>query len=274
MNGHEINIPIAKLLDMPETERNLFLMLGHLANELSMLKKLFLFCSHSESVDKWQSRANNAQALVMARVLIGKLWEGWLLLQKCFFGSKLSQQYDSLLSAEAKESLSSLKRYFNIKDNMIKKLRDNFSFHYSCEEMTKAFARTTESETDELQMYIGDNVGNSLFFASEHIVNQSLLETVLPGKPNEEAMERLVEESTQVAGWFIHVISGCMDVIAERYFLNENGRLEISAIDIGSVQAMNEIRVPYFVSAPKNKCKFLHFLLCMTNCNIGAALSP
>jgi hypothetical protein len=251
MNGHEINIPIAKLLDMPETERNLFLILGHLANELSMLKNLFFFCGHSESVDKWQSRANNAQALVMARVLIGKLWEGWLLLQKCFFGSKLSQQYDSLLSAEAKESLSNFKKYFG-KDNLIKNLRNNFSFHYSCEEMTKAFAITTESETDELQMYIGDNVGNSLFFASEHIVNQSLLETVLPGKPN-EAMELLVKESKQVADWFIHVISGCMDVIAKRYFLNENGQLEISAVDIGSVQAMDEIRVPYFVSAPKNE---------------------
>lgn len=185
----------------------------------------------------------------MARVLIGKLWEGWLLLKKCFFGSKLSQQYDSLLSEEEKKSLSNLKDYFNIKSNLIKSLRDNFSFHYSCEAMTKAFVKSSKNEPDELQMYIGDNVGNSLFFASEFIVNQSLLEAVLPGKPN-EAMERLVEESTKVANLLIHVISGCMNVIAERYFLNKNGQLEISAVDIGSVQAMDDIHVPYFVSTP------------------------
>jgi len=48
MKGFEINTTKSDLAKMPENERILFLLLGHLANELSVLKKLFFFCAHSE----------------------------------------------------------------------------------------------------------------------------------------------------------------------------------------------------------------------------------
>jgi len=251
VKGFEINTPKSQLEKMPEAERTLFLLLGHLANELSVLKKLLFFCGHSEAEDKWQRRANNAQALVMARVLIGKLCEGWELLQRYFFGNRLSKLYQPLLEPEEQKALSDLKKYFG-SDNIIKNVRNSFSFHYSGEVMAKAFETTPENETDEWQMCQTDNVGNSLFFSSELVVNHALLEIILPGQP-QEAMERLFEESTKVASWFIDVISGCMTVIAERHFLDENSRLEMVAIDIGPVPAIDDIRVPYFVSAPKAK---------------------
>ena len=251
MKGFEINTPKSELDKMPEAERTLFLLLGHLANELSILKKLFFFCGHSEAEEKWRRRANNAQALVMARVLIGKLWEGWELLQRYFFGNTLSKIYQPLLEVEEQKALSNLKKYFG-KDNLIKNVRNSFSFHYSGEVIAKAFETTPENETDEWQMCQTDNVGNSLFFSSELVINHALLEIILPGQP-QEAMDRLFEESTKVAGWFIDVISGCMTIIAERHFLDEDGGLEMVAVDIGPVQAMDDVRVPFFVSAPKAK---------------------
>lgn len=184
----------------------------------------------------------------MARILIGKLWEGWQLLQKYFFGAKLSKDYDSLLSEKEKNYLSNLKKYF-AKDNLIKNMRNDFSFHYSAEAMKKIFWEISENDPDNCQIYIGDNIGNSLFFVSEYVINNALLESILPGN-QQEAMDKLFKESTEVARLFTEVISGCMNVIAEKYLLNENGQLDITAVDIGSVQAMDDIHIPYFVSAP------------------------
>ena len=236
---------------MPENERVLFLLLGHLANELSVLKKVFYFCGHLEAEEKWQSRANKAQALVMARVLIGKLCEGWELLQRHFFRNGLSKIYEPLFGAEEQKALSNLKRYFG-RDNLIRNVRNSFSFHYPGSVIAEAFETTPENETNEWQMCQTDSVGNSLFFSSELVVNHALLEMILPGQP-QEATDQLFGETTEVGKWFIDVISGCMDIIAERHFLDKDGKMKMVSVDIGPLQSMDDVYVPYFVSRSKGE---------------------
>jgi hypothetical protein len=251
LEGYEINTPKSDLARVPEPERILFLLLGHLANELSVLKKLFFFCAHSEAQDKWQRRANNAQALVMARTLIGKLYEGWRLLDGCFFKSGLSRIYEPLLEADEREALSRLKKYFS-KGNLIKDVRKKFSFHYSSDVIANAFETTPENEADPWQTCQTDSDGNTLYYSSELVINHATMEMIVPGRP-EEATDRLFKESTEVARWFIDVIAGCMTIIVTRHFSDSKGKIEMAPVDIGPVQAMDAIRVPYFVSPPRSK---------------------
>ena len=248
MKGFVVNTTKSALAKVPENERILFLLLGHLANELSVLKKLFFFCAHSGVEDKWQRRANIVQALVVARVLIGKLCEGWELLNWYFFRNGLSKTYEPLLEVEGRETLSNLKRYFS-KKNLIRNVRNSLSFHYSGEIIAKAFETAPENEPDEWQMCQTDNVGNCLFFSSEAVVNHALLDIILPGQP-QEAMDRLFSESTEVASWFIDVISCLLEIIVQRHLLDNEGRLKMVPVDIGPVLSMDEVYVPYFVSKP------------------------
>jgi hypothetical protein len=134
----EIDTRKSELAKVPEAERTFLLLLGHLANELAVLSKLFLFCSEFESDDKWKRRAAPAQALVVGKLLVGKLSEGWELLQQSFFGSKLSQLFEPRLSPEAKEAIHHLKRYFG-KENLIRNVRNRYSFHYSVEDIRGVF---------------------------------------------------------------------------------------------------------------------------------------
>ena len=110
-----------QLLLIPKSERTFFVLLTHLSNTLLTLQKLTVFCAAGkEESNKIVRRAQNSQALLMARLAAGYLWEGWLLLQTNYFGSCLSKEYDKALPADAKSSLAFMKRYFNGKSKIEK----------------------------------------------------------------------------------------------------------------------------------------------------------
>jgi hypothetical protein len=94
MQLHRIKLTQAQLDAVPEQERVLMVLLAHAANELNTLTKLFHFCSTQKAPTPIEEQARNAQALVLARVLAGKLYECWELLQRAFFGARLSQTYE------------------------------------------------------------------------------------------------------------------------------------------------------------------------------------
>jgi len=240
----EIDTKKSELTRVPEAERTFFLLIGHLANELNVLNKLLFFCSQFETSEGWERRASTAQALVVGKILAGKLSEGWELLQRSFFSSKLSQLFEPLLAPEAKEALGHLKRYFG-KENLIRNVRNRFSFHYSVEDVRGVFDQMPD--TDEWQMCLADSNGNSLYYSSELVVNYALLDAIAPGTP-QQAMEKLLEETTKVTGWFIALINGCMVVFAERHLLDSDGKLEMRPVAIADVPSKDDVRIPYFIA--------------------------
>jgi hypothetical protein len=125
-----IKIPKSLVAQLPEKERTFFFLMGHFGNELNVLQKLFYWCAIYSSDDEIRQRAHATQALVVAKLLIGKLYEGWALTEKVFFASHLSKVYEPLLMGEGKTGLDHLKRYFG-RENLLNKVRNKFAFHYS-----------------------------------------------------------------------------------------------------------------------------------------------
>ena len=109
MNVYEIPISKNQLDSIPADERVFFFQIGHLANELSTLNRLLLFVSNSDGFTDLERRARNAQAMLLIRLCSGKLFEAWQMLQRDFFGSKLSKEYEPLMDESGRNSLTEIK---------------------------------------------------------------------------------------------------------------------------------------------------------------------
>ena len=139
------------LQQMPAKERNLFLLLGHIANENIILQK-FLLMSRNPSEVEEEGWAEATQALLISKVLVAKLFEGWDKVQKFLLKDKTL--LNSLLKDMEKighEALTELKRHFG-KSNRFSTVRKKLAFHYDIDEVEKSFG--TLAETNEIAILL------------------------------------------------------------------------------------------------------------------------
>ncbi|HTT07406.1 MAG TPA: hypothetical protein VMH34_01240 [Gammaproteobacteria bacterium] len=242
---------LTKLRQIPEKERALFVLLGHVVNEVNVLNKTFYLCTQFQDEPKWRSHAHTSQALVFARLLIGKLYEGWNLLRKGYFESQISKIYDEKLHPEASKAPDDLKKYFG-RENLIETIRNNFSFHYSLPDALIGLGQAITEE--ELLIYLAENNGNTLYYFSEIVINAALLEAVVEGDPK-KALERLMDESAKVVNWFNELASGIMVHVIETYLLETDKNLVLEPVDLGSVPVAEQIEIPYFFTSTLSKSR-------------------
>ena len=68
-------IPKSTLAAIPDAERSLFFMLGHIANELSCLRRLLIIAIHYKWPEPVRASIHVSQALLLAKMLAGKCRE-------------------------------------------------------------------------------------------------------------------------------------------------------------------------------------------------------
>jgi hypothetical protein len=230
---------------MPDKERALFFLLGHAINEINVLNKLFYLSNQYDMSDKWRQHAHITQGLVLARTLTGKLWEAWELLTKGYFKTQLSKDYYVKLNDNAKNALKSLQKYFG-RENLIKTLRNSFSFHYDINEVSKLVPE--DLNPDELICYLSPTNGNTLYYFSEYAVNVALLDAISPGDPA-VAMDSLIKESRELVEWFNEAAQGIMVVAADQYLRDDDGSVPLETIEIGPVPVAEEIQLPFYLES-------------------------
>jgi hypothetical protein len=72
--------------------------------------------------------------------------------------------------------------------------------------------------------------------------NVALLDSISPGDPG-GAMEALIQESSEVVGWFNEAAQGIMVVAAEQYLKEDDGSVPLETIDIGPVPIAEENQI-------------------------------
>ena len=177
---------------IPEAERTLLVLSAHAANELSVLTKLFLFCSKHEGETEVEREAINAQAMAIGRILTGKLYECWQLLRSVFFDTQLSKMYEPKFDEKTKAALTSLKQYFGRK-NIIEAVRNHHAFHYSPDQIKQGYTKLAGDES--LNIYMSKTNANTLYAFADKIANYSLVEDINPGRPS-EAFDSLISETS------------------------------------------------------------------------------
>ncbi len=228
---------------MPEPERSLLVMLAHAANEISVLSKLFHFCAGNRSEIPVIERAENSQALLLGRLLTGKLYEFWNLLQTGYFKSSLSRTYHDLVGNEGRAALEAMQRYFG-RDNFIARVRNRHAFHYDIAQIQNGFNSLSDGEP--LDVYLAQANANSLFAFADTITGRAMLEAIVPGDP-QKAFDDLVSETSRAVGWVNIVIAALMVACLERNFGGNLYALGARTIDIEGAPSSRVVSIPYFI---------------------------
>jgi len=184
-----------------------------------------------------------AQGLVIARVLIGKTYEAYVMIKK-HYNREMVKKYNPLLNDAAREAFSHFKRYFS-NSNLINAVRNKYAFHYSHDELAKILMQI--SPMDNLVFYLSQDSRNSFFCSAEKIVRDAMLEAIEPGNPS-KAEEKLINETIQVADWLSIFLMWYMETVMMQYFGKSLEEMGAKEIKIPNPPRDTEIKLPYFLS--------------------------
>jgi len=237
------------LARIPDQERTFLLGIGHIANEVNVLQKLFYWASCSIGDHDLIRKAHTTQAITLAKVLAGKLSEAWVFLQKAFFASSLSKDWESKLQPDALEALKKLKKYFG-RNNLVVNVRNRFAFHYSASDIAAGFALPPDGES--WQVIMSESNANSLYYVADLVANYAMLESISPGR-HQTAIERLIDELISVARFFIEFAGGCWIVATDMYLLREDGKMPVKEYKIEDAPALDRVDLPFFVEVPNKR---------------------
>jgi len=242
MKIYKVLVSKKELESLPEIELNFFIQACRMLNEINILHKITTF-SNKESKSDAERRAQNSQSLSLLTILAGKLYEGWVLLEKIYFGAKLSKAYHSLLPSEAVNSLNNLKFYFGKSDNLVKKVRNQIAFHYDSLEILEQFRKAPQDQVFEI--YLSEYQGNCCYFMSNVLLLDAILEWTGISDPL-KATDTFFKEVLSAARWFIEFLNHCLVTFAKN-----NIEWDLEEIEIPDPPNIAEVAIPYFVAKPK-----------------------
>ncbi len=250
MRVQRIGLTIEQLRSVPDAERSLVVVLAHALNEVNSLNKLAFLSTKFSAEPVWLAHAEAAQTFIIVRPLVGKLNEAWETIQRGFFRTRLSKEYEGLLEDSATAALTFLKGYFG-RTNLVNMVRNNFGFHYSLEH-----AKTTipdEALPDDLAIYLHETNGNSLYYFAEYLMTKALVDEISPDDP-EEALGTLLKEVSTVISHLNEFVQGLLFVVFAKYIGEESMRSSVTTVELGAVPESSAVRIPFFfeVRGPTN----------------------
>lgn len=242
MKIYSIPVTKAKLDKIPEIERAFYIHMGHLRNEFMVLVKLLKWSINTVSDDPILTDVNVSQTFIFTRLLAGKLLEGWQLVHKAYFATKLPLSIESNLADKTKDALKELKKYFG-KKNVIDDVRNQFAFHYDPQRIRQQLSSV--EETDELKIYVTESDANLFYQISEIIVGSAMLEAVEQGDFI-AATKKFTKEVMDVSVQFTTFCDGCLIYMTKIYLGETAEELDMEEIEIPDPPNTDEIQLPFF----------------------------
>ena len=217
--------------------------MAHAANELNVLSKLFHFSAKAASKTPLLTQAENTQSLVLGRVLTGKIYECWKLLQSAFFRTAISKTYQPQFDKEALEALEALKRYFG-RNNIIATVRNEHAFHYSPKQVDAGYR--TLVDDDPLEVYLAKSNANTLYTFGDTIAGRAMLESIKPGN-HQAAFEMLIDETAKAVALINTVIGAMMTICFKTYMGGDLYAMGAKIIEIEGAPDSQDVSIPYFI---------------------------
>ena len=205
---------------LPKREQRFFVRLALISDDLRHLHHLIL---HARvSIRAARTAVENVVALhqliFALRIYYGTLNESWEVIETGWHGTKLSRKLHTGLSTEAKQSLKALKRYFE-HDNLTKRIRHNFAFHFSDEPIREALQYRSLGENDGF--VTGGDQANIFYMFAENVRNRAMLlktGNVDLNDPQQVrgAVRKLYDEGLRISENFTAFANAVMVAIAKR----------------------------------------------------------
>jgi hypothetical protein len=230
-----------QLASMPEEERRALLLLGHAINEINVLQKLIMMHRREPAPHKVVERVEAGQALIVGRVLIGKLHEAWELFKRRVQaeGSLRSKYLDNTIP-ERRSLVKKLNKHFGSKSPLTA-IRNQLSFHIADETNLVEANFQHLSESEPWVFYLAETVGNSFYWASELVTTAGMVRLARPDTRGEaDAFGRLFDLATEVSADIIELFQ---QIVAD---IIEAMDAEVVGVDIGSPTKLSTLHLPFF----------------------------
>ena len=238
------------LLEIPEQERIFFLLAGQVDNDLNILNKLSIMCmGQSDSPYDPINKANLYQGLAIITMLVGKIYEGWKLIDTQLLGTDLYEKHRAMLSGRAIKTITALEYYFS-GNNLINMVRQKYAFHYDHKKFKEGFDHMPDDS--ELFIYTGEYYAYNFYYASAVATYYGILKMI--DDDEKEAMRKLFGELRGISGCWLQFIGEYLYVILDKYLLKK-GKLQFIKTDIGDTPIITDIKIPYFARPPREKNK-------------------
>jgi hypothetical protein len=249
-----LNLTKERLAALPLAERRLLLLLGHASNEINVLSKLIMMALQGRPTIQIVDYVEAGQALILMRLLIGKLHEAWELFKVRFKADrKIATKYRPELKSEATAAVEFLDKHFG-KRSPITQIRNQIAFHYKDEgDLIEAnFNNLPASEPWEF--YSSNIVANSFYYASELVVTGSL--TGFTKRPEGDgdhgdglseqarAFARICDLTIAVSDKLTTLFGECIAAILTANF---SDAVELETIELSDVPRLTTIAIPFFV---------------------------
>ena len=228
-----------KLLSLEENERIFFIMASILANEIEIVHKLIVYSTKETKGDIY-IKAQNTHSMFLVKILAGILYEGWNMLHKDYFKSRLSADYEPFLTDIGRDSMGKLKTYFN-GDNIVNLIRNKYAFHYDSSDLKNDMFKLVKE--DQLELFIAPDHGNCLYFMAHVISNNSLLRHIGAGD-QWESLDKIFKEVLSVASNFLDFVG---DIILVFFRKNKDLNSAIEEVEIPEPVSINDVFLPYFI---------------------------
>jgi len=222
MKIHRISVTKEQLDHIPNLERAFYIHIGHLRHELMVLKKLLELSAKETPDDPILRDVHLSQQFIIGRLLAGKVREGWELIRKAYFGTKLSLGIEKELPDDTTMALENLKKYFRTK-NLIDCIRNEFAFHYDPARVQSQVPLV--EPTDNLKIYIAET--EDVFFQlSDVIVQNAMLGAVQEGD-YVAAAEKFFKETMVVSSQLVDFCDGCLHYMIDTYIKYGSEEFEV-----------------------------------------------
>ena len=210
----QVPVPKDRLRCMPKDERTFFLMLGYIANQIIMLKKILIFSVNHEATDPIDEQLSRVQIEMLLSLMVGVLFEAWLLIERRFIRRPIGRDYQSALDEEGSSALSALKKKFG-QSKLLAAMRNNFALHLPTDsDMERAFESAFGDQTFDDQWYLifAGNKFNSSYMLCGLVFLHALFEAL--GEKDWAAgqikiMKEVSEASDRILE-FVHAFTSAM----------------------------------------------------------------
>jgi hypothetical protein len=227
------------LSQLPKAEQLFFVRLAHVRNDLRHIDSLCQIALHSvRSTTGVEQDVSLHQFLFAVRLLYGVLNESLELIRRDWLTKGLGQQIGSLLTKEARASLSLLKNYLS-KNNLMSKMRNQFAFHYLSDNLSGVIRR---ARTDDHTFITGRLSGNVFYVFAEKLHNAAIVEATDETEVR-SAVRRFYNELSRIRSHFVRFSDAVLFEVGKKLGIRTQS-FETTAVidpaDVSSVIFMDE----------------------------------
>lgn len=241
---YELRYTKADLMAAPEKERMFYLLATGLMNDIQVLLRQYIIAVKQREDDKVRLDGASAVGMLNLRLLAGRFYEGWTLIEKEW--PAIEAGYSADLSERGSTALASLREHFTVAkgSNIVFMIRNKIGFHADVGFAKKMLAAVPDDT--ELVEYLSHQLGDTLYFGSEVTHYRALQE--ITGRPDDvAAFGAVMDELRKLQKMFLDFISAVVRVFARRHLSEQLAAAPSRKQTLEGLPKFETLRIPFFI---------------------------